>query len=265
MPSAARRIGALLLLASPLVAAEAAWARQEVAPDRPDVTDSTQTIAPGGFQLESGVEYERTRAGGSPTERRLSLQTTLRAGLTERLEMFVDAEPVVWLRNEREDVNRGDVTLGLKYRFFEPAEAERWPALGLRPFVKLPTADAPIGTERVNFGLLLLLSQPLSGDISVDVNAGIAAVGQRRPEGFLLQAIASTSLSYALTRRFSPFVELFFHTKDERDGRELLGMTVGSTYLLNESLAVDAAVRTTLTGRGPDWAALAGFSLRWGR
>ncbi|HET8577646.1 MAG TPA: transporter [Methylomirabilota bacterium] len=265
MSRAARRLGALLLLPWPLAFGGTAWARQEVAPDRPDITDSAQTIDPGGFQLESGVEYEHSRRGGSAAERRFWLQTTLRAGLIEDLELLVDAEPVVWLRNEREDLNRGDLTLGLKYRFFEPGEGEPWPSLAVRPLVKLPTADAPIGTERPDFALLLLLSQPLPWGFNLDVNAGLAAIGQRRPEGFLLQAIASASLSYALTRRFSPFVELFFQTKDERDGRELLGMTVGATYLLSESLAVDAAARTTLTGRGPDWAAVAGFSFRWGR
>jgi hypothetical protein len=262
---AARRIGALLLLSWPLAFGGVAWARQEVAPDRPDITDSAQTIDPGGFQLESGIEYGRSRQGGRPAERRFSLDTALRVGLVEDVELLVDAEPVVWLRNEREDLNRGDVTLGLKYRFFEPPEGALAPALAVRPLVKLPTADAPIGSERPDFALLLLLSQPLPARFNLDVNAGLAAIGQRRPEGFLLQAIASASLSYALTRRFSPFVELFFHTKDERDGRELLGMTVGATYLVSESLAVDAAMRTTLTGRGPDWAAVAGFSFRWGR
>jgi hypothetical protein len=69
----------------------------------------------------------------------------------------------------------------------------------------------------------------------VDVNAGIAAIGQRRPEGFLLQAVASASLSYELTPRLSPLVELFFQTKDEREGREPLGLTAGVVYLLNES------------------------------
>jgi hypothetical protein len=263
--TAARRIGVLLLLSSPFVPAEMAWARQEVAPDRPDLTNSTETIAPGGYQLEVGVEYERTRQGGSPTERRLALQSTLRAGLTSRLEMFVDAEPVVWLRNEREDLNRGDVTLGLKYRFFDLAEGEGWPALGLQPFVKLPTADAPIGTERPDFALLFLVTQALPWGFSVDVNAGIAAIGQRRPDGFLLQALASASFSYPLTERLSAFAEVFFNTKDERNGRDLLGMSAGGIYILTESIAVDAGVRTTLTGRGPDWAALAGFSVRWGK
>ncbi len=265
MSSPARRVGALLLVFSPLIPAGLAHARQEVAPERPDVTDSTQTIDPGGFQLEAGVEYARSRQGGSPTERRFSLQTTLRAGLIEDLEMFVDAEPVVWLRKEREDLNRGDVTLGLKYRFFEPAEGSPWPSLALRPSVKLPIADAPIGTERPDFALLLLLSQPLPGGFNLDVNAGVAALGQRRPEGFLLQALASASLSYALSPRLSPFVELFFASKEGRDGREGLGLSAGAIYILTESLAVDAAMRTTLTGRGPDWAAVAGFSLRWGK
>ncbi|HLF49187.1 MAG TPA: hypothetical protein VJA45_07415 [Methylomirabilota bacterium] len=33
----------------------------------------------------------------------------------------------------------------------------------------------------------------------------------------------------------SPLVELFFQTKDEREGREPLGLTAGVVYLLNES------------------------------
>lgn len=265
MLSAARRVGLLLLVSSPLLPVEEAWARQEVAPDRPDLTNSTQTIMPGGFQLEVGVEYERTRQGGSPTERRLALQTTLRAGLSERLEVFLDAEPVVWLRRERDDLGNGDVTLGLKYRFFEPSPGERWPALGLQPFAKLPTANTPIGTERPDFAFLFLATQALPWGFNLDLNAGLAALGQRKPEGVLLQAQASGSLSYALTPRLSAFTELFFFTKDQRNSRELLGMSAGGIYVLTTSLAVDLGMRTTLTGRGPDWSVVTGFSVRWGR
>jgi hypothetical protein len=261
----ARIVGLLTLISIPLLPMGAAVARQEVAPDRPDITDSAQTISPGGFQLETGVEYSRTRIGGSPAERQLTLESALRVGLTGNLELLVDAEPVIWLRTDREDLNRGDLTLGLKYRFFGSNEREEGLAVALRPFIKLPVADAPLGSERVDFGLLFLASQPLPGDFSIDANVGIAAIGQRRPEGFLLQALASASLSYAVTKRLSALVELFFHSKDERDGRELLGLTVGVVYLLSESLAVDAAMRTTLSGRGPEWAAVAGFSVRWGK
>ncbi len=265
MATAAPIVGLLTLVSALLLPTGAAMARQEVAPDRPDITDSAQTITPGGFQLETGIEYSRTRIGGSPAERRFSLDSALRVGLTGNLELLVDAEPVVWLRTEREDLNRGDLTLGLKYRFFGSNEREEGLALALRPFVKLPTADAPIASERTDFGLLFLLSRPLPGDFSIDANVGLAAIGQRRPEGYLLEALASVSLSYEISPRLSALVELFFHSKDERDGRELLGMTVGVVYLLTESVAVDAAMRTTLAGRGPDWAAVAGFSVRWGR
>jgi hypothetical protein len=265
MPRATRIVGLLALFSVLLLPTGAAVARQEVAPDRPDITDSAQTISPGGFQLETGVEYSRTRIGGSPAERRFSLESALRAGLTGNLELLVDAEPVIWLRTDREDLNRGDLTLGLKYRFFGSNERAEGLAVALRPFVKLPTADAPIGSERTDFGLQFLLSRPLPGDFSIDANLGLAAIGQRRPEGFLLQALASVSLSYAVSPRLSPLVELFFQSKDERDGRELLGMTVGIVYLLSESFAVDAAMRTTLAGRGPEWSAVAGFSVRWGK
>ncbi len=114
-------------------------------------------------------------------------------------------------------------------------------------------------------GFVLLLSQNLPGQLSLDANAGLVAVGQREPNGFLLQVLASASLAYAVTKHLSPFVELFFASKDERHGRETVGVDGGVMYLLTRRIALDAAVRTTVAGQGPDYALLAGVSLRFGR
>ncbi len=131
--------------------------------------------------------------------------------------------------------------------------------------MKLPTAREPIGSERPDFGALLLMSIALPWGLSLDANAGVAAIGQRRPEGFIPQGIVSASLSWAVTERLSTITELFFSTKDERGGRDSLLTTVALMYRVTPRLAVDAGMRTTLTGRGPDWSALIGLSVRLGR
>ena len=97
----------------------------------------------------------------------------------------------------------------------------------MKPFVKLPVARDPIGSERLDVGALLLLTIGLPWGLSLDVNAGAAALGQRHPEGFLPQGVASGSLSWAVTERLSTITELFFATKDERDSRANLRTTVG--------------------------------------
>lgn len=68
-----------------------------------------------------------------------------------------------------------------------------------------------------------------------------------------------------LIHHLSAFGELFFASRGERTGHDTLGADVGVTYLLTGRIAVDAAVVTTLTGRGPDYALQVGASARFGR
>lgn len=238
---------------------------QDINPDRPDLTTSAEVVPAGALQIETGLEYERARVGGGPTERQLFVQGALRLGLTPALEVSLEGKPFVWLRAAGEHHGSGDYALGLKYRFHAPASDGAGPALAVKPLVKLPTASEPIGSERPDFGALLLMTLGLPWDLSLDANAGVAAIGQRRPDGFMPQGIVSASLSWAVTERLSTITELFFSTKEERDGRDSLLTTLALMYRITPRLAVDAGVRTTLTGRGPDWSAFIGLSVRFWR
>lgn len=82
------------------------------------------------------------------------------------------------LRGETDDTGHGDLTLAAKYRFLDEREGAWWPSLGLR----------------------------LPGHLALDVNAGLAAVGQLRPGGYLLQALTTASLSREVTEALSAFV-----------------------------------------------------------
>jgi hypothetical protein len=243
----------------------AAAPAQDINPDRPDLTTSAEVVPAGALQIETGLEYARERVGGGPTERQLSVQGVLRLGLTPALEISIEGEPFLWLRAAADDRGSGDYTLGLKYRFLAPAPDGGGPALALKPFVKLPTAREPLGSERPDFGALLLMSVALPWGLSLDANAGVAAIGQRRPEGFIPQGIASASLSWAVTERLSTITELFLATKEERGGRDSLLTTVALLYRVTPRLALDAGMRTTITGQGPDWSAFIGLSVRLGR
>ncbi len=264
----AKRAGRILLALGLLLASgglASARAESEVTPDRPGVTDDTRTVPLGAFQIEAGLEYARTNVAASPAERRLAVQTALRIGLADRLEVRLEGEPLVRLRGAEEDTGPGDLTLGLKYRFLDAPEEQWWPSLGVEPFVKLPIADAPIGSGRPDFGFRALASLDLPWQLSLDVNAGLVAVGQVRPNGYLLQALTSASLDSAITGRLSGFVELVFASRGERDGRDSLGLNVGLVYLLTRRLALDFAGGTGLIGRGPEYVFRAGGSARFGR
>ena len=240
---------------------------QDINPDRPDLTTSAELVPAGALQLETGLEYERERAGGSPGRQQLSVQAVLRAGLLARLEVSLEGEPFVWQRAGDDECGSGDYTLALKYRLYAPTEDGGTPtvAVALRPFLKLPVARTPIGSERPDAGALLLVSLGLPSGLGLDLNAGAAAIGQTHPDGFIPQGVASASLSWAATGRLSTIAELFFATKEERDGRASLRATLAVLYKVTPRLALDAGVRTTLAGSGPDWSAFVGLSVRFGR
>ena len=136
--------------------------------DRPSVSQSTSTVPPGALQIESGVEYARTRTGGEPDERRLTLDIALRIGLTERIEVTLEGEPLVRIRGKQDDTGNGDVSLKGKYRFLEKREGTWWPSLGVMPFVKLAVAHAPHGPDRPDFGLIGLASFDLPWRLGLD-------------------------------------------------------------------------------------------------
>lgn len=238
---------------------------QPIDPDRPDLNTSAAVVGKGLLQIETGLEYEQARVGGHPTEQRLTIQATLRAGLASALEASLEGEPFVWRKAGGEDSGSGDYTLGFKYRFLEPPAEGGGPMLALKPYVKLPTASEPIGSGRPDFGLLLLMTLGLPWGLSLDANAGVAAIGVTRPNGFIPQGIVGASLSWGATERLSTVSELYFTTKEDRDGRESLRTTLAIIYRVTPNLALDTGVRTTLAGTGPDWSVLAGLSVRFGR
>jgi len=231
-----------------------------VTPDRPDVTDSTETVPLGAFQTETGVEYTRARQAGRPAQQFVDFSGNLRIGLGERIELRVLTNPVIQLR-DAEDVGHGSLGFGLKYRFLDATG--RWPSLGVEPFVLFPIA--PAGSARPDLAARALVSWQFPAGWTLDVNAGLAAVAQTSPGGYLLQALASASLGKQLSEKLSGFVDLFYASAGERDGRYIFGLDTGLTYLVTRWLALDAAVTTALAGRGPDVALQAGISMRFGK
>jgi Putative MetA-pathway of phenol degradation len=245
-----------------------AWAADEpalIAPDRAGAATGASTVGRGAVQLEAGLAYERERIAGSPTDRRFTVEATLRAGVTERLELRVDGEPLVRLRGAEDVTSHGDFGLGAKYRFLDATDDSWAPALAVLPFVKLPVAEEPIGSGKTDFGALLLASFALPGQVSLDVNAGLAAVGQSRPGGYLLQAIVAAGVSRDLVDWLTLFSDVIYNSREERDGRDSAVLDAGLIWRPSRNVALDASVVTSLAGPGPDWAVRAGVSFRFGR
>jgi Putative MetA-pathway of phenol degradation len=261
---AAERLGALCLAVTIGAAGAAAAESERIQPDRPSVSTSASTVEPGAVQIESGTVYSRTSIGGSPAEKQFALELTWRVGLTERLEVRLEGEPLVVTRNQEDDTGLGDLTLDAKYRFFDGREDSWLPSLGVMPFVTLPVAHAPHGTNTPDFGLIGLVSFDFPWGLSLDTNLGLVGRAQR-PNGYLVQGVASAALGLDIGERWSTFAEVFFTSAAARGARDSVGFDAGVQFFLSRVIALDAAGQTSLAGPGPDYLFRAGLSVRFGR
>ena len=255
-------LGAMLTLGAAVVAAED---DDRIPTDRPSLSNSTITVPPGKLQIESGVEYSRLRVSHGQTEQQILTDILLRTGITSGLEARLDINPIIWLKDADSDVGLGDITLSVKYRFFDAPEGSRWPSLGVLPFVKLPSARSPIGSERVDFGCTALASFDLPWQLSLDVNVGLAGIGQTEGASFLLQETASAALSRQISYRFAVYGEVFYSSPSERHTRDVVGFDAGVQYLILPRVAIDMAAQVSRGSPGPDFAIRAGLSMRFGR
>jgi len=224
---------------------------------------SATTVGRGVVQVESGLQYTHESIGGSPAQRRFSVQLAVRGGVTDRLEFGIDGEPLVSLSGAEDATNIGVLSLNAKWVFFDSPEGSAWPTLGLQPLVKLPVASQPIDSGKFAFGALLLASFDLPAAFSLDFNAGVGARGQSSG-GYLAQAQSALGLSRDVTRSLQLFTDLFFASRDERHGRSSLGYDAGVVWWPTPNVAIDASFVTSLVGQGPDWGFRSGLSVRFG-
>ncbi len=236
----------------------------DIAPDRPELSESARLLRRGFVQLESGLVFSRERRADLPAEKRFEAETDLRIGLLHDVELNLGWDPLVTVWGREDATGVGDVRLGVRYRFVEGIEDELWPPhMAVKVFAKLPTMCEPIGSGRPDFGVLLLASFELPDDFELEVNVGAAAVGQTRSNRFLGQAIATASLSRDITQSMFWFLELLFNSREEEDGREHFAVNAGLVYRLTRDIAIDAGFQTSVAGRGPDYVARTGLSVLW--
>jgi hypothetical protein len=254
------------------LAAAAIWGRAEaragefrVMPDRPDLTDSAETIPRGTAQIETGVTFLRDASGDRPV-RRLAVSGLLRLGLAETFEARLGADVFVRERGDGSGTSGvGDTTLGAKWHVLDD---QGWrPAVGLLPFVKLPTASRGkgLGSGRVDFGGILALGKDLPADWHVDLNFGLIGVSlSEAPGGLFLQKVATGSFSWAVTDRVAPFWEFFYVSRDSPTAQFSVGTNFGVVVWAHPRVAIDVAGGFRLAGASPDWVVTGGLTVLLG-
>jgi outer membrane putative beta-barrel porin/alpha-amylase len=135
-----------------------------VQPERPTVATHAGTVAPGWFELETGVERDHY----GPAANSYVTPTVLKFGIADNVQfsLFGSVAKSVGL-----DAGVGDLATGIKWRLVDDA-----PIVGdfaVLPSIKFPTGSMATGTGTGTTDVsILLISSHSIGSVAMDLNVG---------------------------------------------------------------------------------------------
>lgn len=223
--------------------------------DRPGIAFSTGTLPRGGFAWEQGLpDFERDKddATRSTTYR---ADTTLRLGLSERIELQLASAPYNYLRERDLDGRRsrhgaGDTGVALKVALPSAHDKFSWAVLG---GVTAASGDREFSNGATQYALGTTLAYDFS-----DALSGSLYVNVERSDGADTWTW-SPSLSYAFNERFGAYVEAGFSHADHQPSESVAG--VGVTFMATSKLQLDASLDAGLDRDSPDLQGGVGVSL----
>ena len=271
-------IGAMTLPALQAQAAAGTTAPKqlrELSTDRPDLTESPQSVDAGHLQMETDVLfYGYDRHNTDLLNTKVTSWgygiTNFKLGLRHNLDFQVVIEPHVSVKEENLDTGEtisdegfGDITLRAKYNLWGNDGGDT--ALALLPFLILPTNSLDSGSDKVQGGLILPYGTNLGEGVGLGAQAGVAFVENGDPSGsdydasFMFTAV----LGFDLTEKLGLYLESSNEINSD-GGSDNWAATIdgGFTYGVNENLQLDCGTNVGLTRAAEDLQVFAGFSWR---
>jgi hypothetical protein len=234
-----------------------------VMPDRPNMANSTEIVAPGAVQFEAGIDAQ-VHGYAREDRFRVSVPQSIRVGLVKDLELRIfDGDPVRALAGQLGARQQGEVDVGAKLRLWARETGAR-PSLGLQ-WLMIPANRRAGATFRGLLPGLVFIVDVEPGDWHIDLNAGLKM--HKTDAGGCCDAEAMVAASVGrsfLDERVLVWGELYSRADVARGTLTELSGDAGVIVTATRRLAVDAGL---LLGKADDAfvvAVLAGMSLRIG-
>jgi hypothetical protein len=226
-------------------------AKDEIATDRPDVTNSSLVVPMGSFQSENGVNF-RGQDGGQIID---GTNTRWRLGVAPCLEVLVDLP--TYFGPVRGPGNSGftDVTPAIKWQVSPiPGKID----LSLVAGVALPTGALGIAGP----GAQPYLQMPWSWELHNGWGVSGMLTEFFRPADVITPGIteATFSIEKKVTERASLFVEYVGDYPENASPSQLFNS--GGTYRLTPTQQVDFHVALGLNHNAPSYIVGVGYSFR---
>jgi len=231
----------------------------ELVTDRPDVTESSEVVAPGFVQFESGLSYESEARDGLRSQVLAMPAALARIGLWPRTELRIGGDG--FLANTVGDVRtsgQSDLELGMKVRLLD--QQSFGIDLAVIPMVSLPTGANAFTSGGVDPTLKVTWARGLAKGFDLTGNFNIASVTDE--DGRFAQRALTLSLGHDLLAGWGGFIETYAFTPMARG--EATGVTLdwGLSHLVGANIQIDIEAGRGLSSAAPDWFFGFGFAVR---
>ncbi len=231
-------------------------AQETLITDRPDFTESAQTIAPGRVQVESGFTVTRT---GNAHEAGFG-EVLVRVPAGKKAEIRVGVPSYLVVRDGGRATGFDDAFLGAKFRLTHP---EKRTAIAILAGASLPTGSRRVAEHKVGPEAVLAVEFPSRGRWELATNVGYGRPtnsGQR-----FSQVFGSLTTGTDLSSRLGLFLEGYAFNRDAPGGSTKKYLDAGLTYLCNNDLQFDALAGIGVNNHegGPDYFYGAGVARRF--
>ena len=241
--------------------------------DRPDFTESTETIPAKHFQLEAGYTFTYDREGKHRVRDHTAPELLLRIGLIENLELRIGWDGYSWTESQFEAETRSgrrtthenwgqaanDLSLGFKYKL---VVQDGWiPHFGVIGAITVPSGSAEVSSGDVDPEIVLLWAYDITDSFAVAGNVGLAAPTD--DGGRFFQASASLSAAVALSEKVGAYVEYFGFYPNAEHSDAAHTINGGLTYLINNNFQIDWRIGAGLNEEADDFFTGVGFAWRF--
>jgi hypothetical protein len=261
--------GFVLALSVAVVAVSGARAdtdsTKEAAPlvtDRPDFTESAETVSVGRVQVESGYTFTRN---GHDGEHGVG-EVLIRVPMSTKSEVRVGLPSYVVQRGPSGRASGwSDAFLGAKFVLSAGGDAVGFkrPAMAVLVGTTLPTGSRAFREDKFQPEAIFAASVNLSGSTALSSNVGYARASDAGAR--FSQFFASVSLGHSLTDRLGAYAELYGFTDTNAQGDRARYFDSGLSYLLNNDRQIDVRAGIGLNNNiaGSDYFLGAGLSQRF--
>ena len=218
---------------------------REMETDRPDVTESPQTVDAGHFQFETDlIRFQRENGDAGRSDEYLFNLANIKLGLTNSTAIQLTFESFVIKKDfyTESSVDRnsgfGDLTLRLKQNLLGNDKGKF--AIALLPYLKFPTSRADKESQYEG-GIIIPMSIKFGNDWELGFQVEADRLQDEEGSGHHNQILQTLTVSHPLTKKLDGIIETYY-TYEFKDNHLKNFLNAALQYELSKDLLIDGGL-----------------------